>query len=472
MDSNRALVDNFLNGDSNLSLPVMPSNYNNSNNFATNSNLNKPSTLDSHSETQGRGSSSNVNSVAHMQALQQRLFVLISEAQGIITQLQQYGCFPKTLQTPDASPPTNVGEKKINNEALGIPTFPPSSQNADPPPIVPKYQQQQSSSPKSIPWEAPPPDSYAANSPIDTAALWGSMAMMGTSPSQSNVASNFIDTNGMDRHTSFGKSFVPLDGAGPASGQDYINERQGSKINPAIVNPYPVSQPTNTPEYEADDAIEDMSGANHGPLNASTKEQIVYVEFKRKRIHKYTCHDPTITPGVYVLVDGDRGTDCGLVTRTVRWLPNGKPDITSMDECGIDEQKIKPGNGYVLRQATNEELDKLHNVLANAESVALKTCRQRCQEFGIDIKLIDAEYQFDMKKISFFYDSDRSIDFRALVRELYRTFGARIWMENVNPKVKNCMPLDSGTCSPTCLSTRESEVVNGNRHSHNSNRRK
>ncbi|CCW71920.1 unnamed protein product [Phytomonas sp. Hart1] len=267
------------------------------------------------------------------------------------------------------------------------------------------------------------------------------------------------------------KNLTNWDNAAPAAEPEYVNESQGSKLNSAVANPNVGNQST-THEYEADELMENWNGSNPGTMGMPAEDQIVYVEFKRKRIHKYVCHDPTIRPGVYALVDGDRGTDCGLVTRTVRWNSNGKPEITSMDDCDIEEQKIKPGNGYVLRQATIDELDKLHNVLSNAESVALKTCRQRCQEFDIDIKLIDAEYQFDMKKISFFYDSDRSIDFRALVRELYRTFGARIWLENVNPKVKNCLPSDGSVGSPTCSATRESEMGNANRHSNTSNRRK
>ena len=115
-----------------------------------------------------------------------------------------------------------------------------------------------------------------------------------------------------------------------------------------------------------------------------------------------------------------------------------------MEGCDIRDDKIKLENGHVLRQASEEDIDRLHNIIANAESVALKTCRQRCNELGIDIDLQDVEYQFDMKKISFFFDCDHSVDFRSLVRELYRTFGARIWMENINPKVKNSMP-DQGS---------------------------
>lgn len=169
-------------------------------------------------------------------------------------------------------------------------------------------------------------------------------------------------------------------------------------------------------------------------------DAMAFVEFKRSRYRKFICNDPAIEPGSYVLVDGDRGTDCGLLVQMVRRLPDGQTSVVCMDGCDIMDEKVKLESGRVIREATEEEVDRLHSTIASAEAVALKTCRQRCQELGIEIDLLDVEYQFDMKKIAFYFDCDHSVDFRSLVRELYRTFGARIWMENVNPKVKNAMP--------------------------------
>lgn len=185
-------------------------------------------------------------------------------------------------------------------------------------------------------------------------------------------------------------------------------------------------------------------------------QMLAFVEFKRGRVRKYVCAH-RIEPGSYVLVDGDRGTDCGLLVQTIERKANNETAVVSMEGCDIRDEKIKLENGRVLRQASEEDIDRLHNIIANAESVALKTCRQRCIELGIDIDLQDVEYQFDMKKISFFFDCDHSVDFRALVRELYRTFGARIWMENINPKVKNSMP-------DACNHDRGHERGNGGGH--------
>lgn len=163
-----------------------------------------------------------------------------------------------------------------------------------------------------------------------------------------------------------------------------------------------------------------------------------FVEFKRGRIRKYASI-PDIPCGKYVMVDGDRGQDCGLLVQTIRKIPGQEDEIVCMEGTNIDD-KLKLEDGRVIRLAKEEEVQRLHTVIASAEALALRTCRDRCKELNIEIGLVDVEYQYDMKKISFFFDCDHSVDFRSLVRELYRSFGARIWMENINPKVRNSMP--------------------------------
>lgn len=48
------------------------------------------------------------------------------------------------------------------------------------------------------------------------------------------------------------------------------------------------------------------------------------------------------------------------------------------------------------------------------------------------MRLIDAEYQFDRRKLIFYYSTSKRIDFRDLVRELFRIYKTRIWMCAVN----------------------------------------
>jgi hypothetical protein len=182
----------------------------------------------------------------------------------------------------------------------------------------------------------------------------------------------------------------------------------------------------------------------HGGMGARDLEEMgsfAFVEFKRNRIKKYPCY-AALQPGQYVIVDGDRGQDCGLLVQiNTKNEQTGEVIINSMDGSQVtNTARMKVENGRVLRVANNSEIDQLHHRIADLERVALHACRQRCAQLELNIEVIDCEYQFDLKKVSFFFNSDHSVDFRDLVRELYREFGARIWMENINPNVKNVMP--------------------------------
>lgn len=174
----------------------------------------------------------------------------------------------------------------------------------------------------------------------------------------------------------------------------------------------------------------------------TTKDYVV-VEFKRERTKKYPC-SIKVQPGEYVIVDGDRGQDCGLVIQVAYAKEDGTFEVQCIDAMLKNYVRTKPERARVLRVASAEEVSFLHSDIDTMEKAALQTCKAKCDELGItDLKLVDCEFQFDRQKVSFFFDSERSIDFRALVRDLHRAFGIRIWMENINPGVKNSVPADA-----------------------------
>lgn len=166
---------------------------------------------------------------------------------------------------------------------------------------------------------------------------------------------------------------------------------------------------------------------------------IALVEFKRQRVRRYESLI-FIQPGQYVIVEGDRGIDCGLVVHT--WTPG--PDGNMVHDCiegvNVDMSKVKAEGGRMLRMANTSETALLHGEIAALEHHALQACKEKVAEYGLVINLLDCEFQFDRKKVTFYFDSAQAIDFRHLVRDLFKTFGARIWMENVNSKVRNAAP--------------------------------
>jgi hypothetical protein len=57
--------------------------------------------------------------------------------------------------------------------------------------------------------------------------------------------------------------------------------------------------------------------------------------------------------------------------------------------------------------------------------------------------ILDAEYQYDRHKLTFYFEADRRIDFRDLVSELFSLYKTRIWMQQVD--TSSLSPHDAGT---------------------------
>nr|CCC95332.1 unnamed protein product [Trypanosoma congolense IL3000] len=157
------------------------------------------------------------------------------------------------------------------------------------------------------------------------------------------------------------------------------------------------------------------------PTNSASPCQVV-VMFKRMRILQF--ESPTyVAPGEYVVVGGDRGEDIGLVTQS--WV------LDERDSNG--EKKWAEGVGRVLRVASTLEISQLQGVQTELEDRAVEVAQKKVEEHGLPMCIVDAEYQFDRKKLTFYYRSHQRLDFRVLVRDLYKTFRARIWMEPDTP---------------------------------------
>ncbi len=153
---------------------------------------------------------------------------------------------------------------------------------------------------------------------------------------------------------------------------------------------------------------------------AQSSSWFVYVEFKRGRVLQFEC-DVTVAPGEYAVVGGDRGEDIGLIIYTA----NGSAAMPSTPM----KHNSQMGVGKVLRVATALEVAQLQGVQAELENRAKEVAQMKVMEHQLPMRIVDAEYQFDRKKLTFFYQSQHRLDFRTLVRDLYKTFRARIWME-------------------------------------------
>jgi len=174
------------------------------------------------------------------------------------------------------------------------------------------------------------------------------------------------------------------------------------------------------------------------PLRSLPQEgQLYIVEFKAGRSDIfYLVPECTaaIKKGDFVIVEADRGKDLGKVVKDgitaeqVRKLQQPDSERTNTADLPIKEFHPK----RIFRPAQPSEVALLINK-SQDESKALQHCQTRVRQKGLPMEVVDAEYQWDRKKLSFYFVAERRVDFRELVRELFKTYKTRIWMCAVNP---------------------------------------
>jgi cell fate regulator YaaT (PSP1 superfamily) len=134
------------------------------------------------------------------------------------------------------------------------------------------------------------------------------------------------------------------------------------------------------------------------------------VSFHRNRTETLTASSAN-DDGAWVITDADRGIDIGQIA--------GRADRPASREL----RNIK----VIVRRATPQEVASIPAKEAR-ETDALQLCQAKVRELELPMEVTGAEFQFDGKKLTFYYSATRYVDFRNLVRILFRIFGTRIWM--------------------------------------------
>lgn len=112
-----------------------------------------------------------------------------------------------------------------------------------------------------------------------------------------------------------------------------------------------------------------------------------------------------------VIVEQERGIDYGMILE-------------------ISEEENPQGLKKIIRKMSSQDIKKVKESIKQAKD-ALRICARKIKEHHLDMKLIQAEYSFDKKKIIFYFTAEGRIDFRELVRDLAKIFKIRIEMRQV-----------------------------------------
>lgn len=166
---------------------------------------------------------------------------------------------------------------------------------------------------------------------------------------------------------------------------------------------------------------------------------VIGVRFKDSgKIYHFDPHGVELAQGDWAIVETVRGPELGRVA-------NGLVDLAPDDVIG----ELKP----VLRRATDADLNNLDR-LREFEPEAVQVCAQKVDEHKLPMQLVKAEYNFDGSRLTFFFTAEKRVDFRALVRDLARTFRTRIELRQVGPRDEAKLLGGIGPCGRLlCCST-------------------
>jgi len=124
-----------------------------------------------------------------------------------------------------------------------------------------------------------------------------------------------------------------------------------------------------------------------------------------------------------VIVEADRGEDLGrvhavgeLAVKRSRGTPHGLGDAAP--------------SKHARRLATSDDVRR-ETELRGQDEEARRRAADRVRANGLAMKLTDAEWQWDRKKLTFYFTADKRVDFRVLVRELAAIFRTRIELKQI-----------------------------------------
>jgi len=148
----------------------------------------------------------------------------------------------------------------------------------------------------------------------------------------------------------------------------------------------------------------------------------VVVGIRFKDSGKIYFFDPSavemLNQGDSVIVETVRGLELAKVARA----PHAVADTEVVGE-------LKP----VIRRAEAADFERMRLLGARHDEV-LDRCSEKILEHSLPMRLVKAEYSFDGSRLTFYFTSEKRVDFRVLVRDLARTFKTRIELRQIGPR--------------------------------------
>ena len=140
----------------------------------------------------------------------------------------------------------------------------------------------------------------------------------------------------------------------------------------------------------------------------------------------------------------------GVIIETSRDLEYGE---CSQSNTMVEDEAVVQPLRELVRIATDKDLETVRRNREKEEKAFL-ICQEKIAQHGLDMKLVEVEYNFEGNKILFFFTSEGRVDFRALVKDLAGVFHSRIELRQIGVRDEAKMLGGLGICGkPFCCAT-------------------
>lgn len=162
---------------------------------------------------------------------------------------------------------------------------------------------------------------------------------------------------------------------------------------------------------------------------------VIEVRFKGNRREYFTwpsADPPPLRIDEPVIVEVERGQDFGVVS-AVGTVAEKKCQRCGACNAGPSPESPAPSPRNIVRIATPDDRKTAADLRINEEDVR-RTVRDRVRQHNLPMKVSDAEWQWDKRKLTIYFTAEQRVDFRALVRDLAGLFRTRIELRQIGAR--------------------------------------
>ncbi len=166
--------------------------------------------------------------------------------------------------------------------------------------------------------------------------------------------------------------------------------------------------------------------------------QIIEVSFKGNRRDYFAHAGGPLALHSYVVVEADRGEDLGRVTASGAIAERKCSGCSTGCAAPVPERSV-------VRPAASDDVERM-DALRSDEPRVRHVTREKVQQLGLKMKVTEAEWQYDRRKLTIYFTAERRVDFRELVRVLARTFRTRIELKQIGVRDEAALLGGVGRC--------------------------